>query len=82
MTEISYAETKICWFENTEINLFGFESFSFIFSWVKLHERAILGMNNYQSKCFNPMKAMLLDREVGHTSLCREKLVDRFSFLP
>lgn len=81
MTEISYAETKIRWFENTE-SLFGFESFSFIFSWVKVHEPAILGMNNYQSKCFDPMKAMLLDKEVGHTSLCREKLVDGFSYLP
>lgn len=82
MTEISYAEMKICQFGNTEMNLFGFEVFPFIFSWAKLHEPAVLGIHNYQWKCFDAMKAMPLDKEAGRTSLCKEKLLGRFSFSP
>lgn len=71
---------KICQFENTEKNFFGFECFPFIFSWAESHEPDDLGMNNYQLKCFDPMKALVLDKEAGHTSLCKEKLLGKFSF--
>jgi len=63
------------------MNLSGFEFFPFIFSWAKLHEPEYLGMNNYQLKCFDPMKCMPLDKEAGHT-WCKEELLGRFSFSP
>lgn len=62
MSEISYAEMETCQFENTEVNLFGFEFFPFIFFWAKLHEPAVLEMNNYQLKCFDPTEGMTLDK--------------------
>lgn len=83
MTEMSYREMKIYQFENTEMNLFGFEGFFlFIFSWAKLHEPAVLGMNNYHFKCFDLKKAVLLNKEEGQMSYCEEKLLGRFSFSP
>lgn len=75
MTKISYHEMKIYQFENTEMNLFGFEVFFPSFSLgknylnlQKLHEPAVLGMNNYHLKCFDPKKVMPLDKEEGQMS--------------